>query len=136
MSDATLAIADLANKLAVVGEVRVGLAALETTSAELPVISIWSTEDRPAVDQNYCAPAYTRMVTVEVKILAEEAFGDALDGVLTAIRAALKPVLGQSPLQGALAVRETLARFFAPADNGQIAVVNVQFEFDYLERFA
>ena len=135
MSDATLAIADLANKLAVVGEVRVGRAALETTTAVLPVVSIWSTEDRPAADQSYCAPAYTRALTVEVKIKADAAFGDALDGVLTALRAALKPVIGQPPLQGALALREIAARFYAPADNGDVAVVTVQFELDYLERF-
>lgn len=136
MSDASLALADLASKLAGVGEVRTGLAVLETTSADLPVVSIWSTEDRPSAEQNYCAPAYTRAFTVEVKLLADDAFGDAMDSVLTAIRTALKPVIGQSPLSSALALRETSARFYAPADNGNVAVVTVQYELDYLERFA
>jgi len=138
MSDATLALADLAAKLAVVAPVRAGRAALETTSADLPVITIWSTEDRPADDQGYgYAMQFTRAVTIESKQSATATYHDALDTVLTAIRRALREdMMSGSPLSGyATALRQNAARFFAPADGSEIAVVQVTLEFDYLERF-
>lgn len=138
MSDATLALADLAAKLATVAPVRTGRAALETTSATLPVITLWSTDDRPADDQGYgYAMQYTRSVTMECKLTATTAYHDALDTVLTAIRQALRADLhGGSPLSGyATVLRQNAARFFAPADGSEIAVVQVTLDFDYLERF-
>ncbi len=138
MSDATLALADLAAKLAVVAPVRAGRAALETTSADLPVITIWSTEDRHADDQGYgYAMQFTRAVTIESKQSATATYHDALDTVLTAIRRALREdMMSGSPLSGyATALRQNAARFFAPADGSEIAVVQVTLEFDYLERF-
>ena len=138
MSDATLALADLAAKLAVVAPVRAGRAALETTSVDLPVITIWSTEDRPADDQGYgYAVQFTRSVTIECTLTATPAYHDALDTVLTAIRRALREdLMSGSPLSGyATALRQNAARFFAPAEGSGIAVVQVTLEFDYLERF-
>ena len=138
MSDATLALADLATKLATVAPVRTGRAALETTSVDLPVITIWSTEDRPADDQGYgYAMQFTRAVTIESKQSATATYHDALDTVLTAIRRALREdMMSGSPLSGyATALRQNSARFFAPADGSEIAVVQVTLEFDYLERF-
>lgn len=138
MSDATLALADLATKLKPVAAVRTGRAALETTSAELPVITIWSTEDRQAADQGYgYALQFTRAVTIECKLAATSAYHDALDTILTAVRRALREdLMSGSPLSGyATALRQNAARFFAPADGSDIAVVQVTLEFDYLERF-
>lgn len=138
MSDATLALADLATKLKTVAAVRTGRAALETTSADLPVITIWSTEDRPAEDQGYgYALQFTRAVTIECKQAATSAYHDALDTILTAVRRALRDdLMSGSPLSGyATALRQNAARFFAPADGSDIAVVQVTLEFDYLERF-
>lgn len=138
MSDATLALADLATKLAVVASVRTGRAALETTSADLPVITIWSTDDRPAEDQGYgYAVQFTRSVTIECKQAATSAYHDALDTTLTAIRRVLRDdLMSGSPLSGyATALRQNAARFFAPAEGSGIAVVQVTLEFDYLERF-
>lgn len=138
MSDATLALAALATKLRPVAAVRTGRAALETTSAELPVITIWSTDDRPAEDQGYgYALQFTRAVTIECKLAATSAYHDALDTILTAVRRALREdLMSGSPLSGyATALRQNAARFFAPADGSDIAVVQVTLEFDYLERF-
>lgn len=138
MSDATLALVDLATKLQTVAAVRTGRAALETTSADLPVITIWSIEDRPANDQGYgYALQFTRAVTIECKLAATSAYHDALDTILTAVRRALRAdLMSGSPLAGyATALRQNAARFFAPADGSDIAVVQVTLEFDYLERF-
>lgn len=138
MNDATQALAVLATKLKTVAAVRTGRAALETTSAELPVITIWSTDDRPAADQGYgYAVQFTRAVTIECKLAATSAYHDALDTILTAVRRALREdLMSGSPLSGyATALRQNAARFFAPADGSDIAVVQVTLEFDYLERF-
>ena len=136
MSDASLAITDLAKKLATVATVRVGLAATETTSAALPVITIWSTNDAPVDANQGRGHEYTRTVVLEYKA-ADEKFGDGLDTALTAIRNALKTELVSSiSLSGyANQLRQTGARFFAPADNSDTAIVQVTLEFDYLERF-
>lgn len=138
MSNATLAIADLATKLAAVAPVRTGRAALETTSAALPVITIWSTSDRPADEQGYgYALQYTRSVIIECQIAASAAYHDALDTVLTGIRRALQQDWRNvSPLSGhATSLRQNTASFYIPADNSTVAVVQVALEFDYLERF-
>ena len=136
MSDASLAIADLASKLASVASVRVGLAALETTSAELPAITIWSTNDTPVDGNQGRGHEYTRTVIIEYKAVAAS-FGDGLDTALTAIRRAIRTELVSSvSLSGyANQLRQTGARFFAPAPNGDTAIVQVTLDFDYLERF-
>lgn len=136
MSDASLAMADLATKLGSVATVRVGLAATETTSAALPVITIWSTNDAPVDGNQGRGHEYTRTLVIEYKAVASN-FGDGLDAALTAIRNAIKTELASSvSLSGyANQLRQTGARFFAPADNSDIAIVQVTLEFDYLERF-
>lgn len=137
MSDAALARQELAALLTAIAPVRTGRAALETTSATLPVITLWNTGETQATDQGYGAPAYTRSLTLEYKATASAAYDDALDTVLRAIRLALKPPLGGSPLTHALALRETSVRFFAPdlsQGGSEIAVLQITFEIDYLER--
>lgn len=137
MSDASLAIAALADALTAVAPVRIGRAALETTSATLPVITLWSTDDRPSADPGY-GPVmqYTRTVVIEAKAAATETYHTALDDALTGIRRALQT--GPSnpfPLSGyARALRQTGVRFFAPADNGEVAILQLTLEIDYLER--
>ena len=136
MSNATLALADLATSLTAVAPVLTGRAALETTSADLPVITLWSTEDRPTEDPDYGYPLqFTRTATIECKIAATATYHTALDATLTAIRQVLRTeILSGAPLGGyATALRQNSARFFAPADGGDIAVVQVALEFDYLE---
>lgn len=136
MSDASLAIADLATKLAGVATVRTGLTATESTSAALPVITVWSTNDAPVESAQGRGHEYTRTVVIEYKAAAST-FGDGLDTALTAIRRAIKTeLLSSVSLSGyANQLRQTGARFFAPADNSDIAIVQVTLEFDYLERF-
>ena len=136
MSDATLALADLATKLAAVAPVRAGRAALETTSADLPVITIWSTEDRPMEDPDYGYPVeFTRSATIECKVAATATYHTALDTTLTAIRQVLRTeILSGAPLGGyATALRQNGARFFAPAEGSEIAVLQVVIELDWLE---
>ena len=137
MSDASLAIAALATAVTAVAPVRTGRAALETTSATLPVITIWSTDDRPATDNSGYGPLlYTRTLVVEVKTAATESYHSGLDDALTGIRRALQTSPGNPfPLDGyAKGLRQTAVRFFAPADNGAIAAMQVTLEIDYLER--
>lgn len=138
MSDATLARQELAALLTAIAPVRTGRAALETTSATLPVIVLWSTGDGPATEQGYAARKHTRTLSLEYKTAASATYDDDLDGVLHAIRAALNPAIGEPALPHAMALRETGTRFFAPAIGEQgasnIAALQITFEYDYLER--
>lgn len=137
MSDATSALEALATALSAVAPVRTGRAALETTSVPLPVITLWSTEDVPATEQGYgTALQYTRTVLLELKVAASETYPVDLDTALTGIRRALRPdATHQFPLAGyAVALRQTGTRFFAPADNGAVAMLQLTLEIDYLER--
>lgn len=136
MSNATLALEDLATQLATVAPVRTGRAALETTSAALPIITIWSTDDRPMEEPDYGYPLeFTRTATIECKIAATATYHAALDTTLTAIRQVLRTeILSGAPLGGyATALRQTGARFFAPAEGSEIAVLQVAIEFDWAE---
>jgi hypothetical protein len=115
MSDASLAMADLATKLGSVATVRTGLTATETTSAALPVITLWSINDAPVDGNQGRGHEYTRTLVIEYKAVASS-FGDGLDTALTAIRNALKTELASSiSLSGyANQLRQTGARFFFP----------------------
>lgn len=135
MSDITTILADLATQLSAIAPVRVGQAALETTSAALPVIALWSTTDQPLAEQSYRTPAYTRTVVIEAQIAATATFGDALDTMLSAVRRVMQPQIGQAASAKALAIREQNARFFLPAVDSKIAIVQITLEIDYLERF-
>ncbi len=138
MSDATLAIANLAEKLRAIAPVRIGRPALETTSATyLPVITIWSVSDTVAADQGYgAAMLYTRSLTLEATITANNLYHETLDELLSGIRAAISQKAGQQILGGyATALRQSEARFFAPEPNGNAALLQLTIEFDYLERF-
>lgn len=137
MSDIALARAELVALLAPIAPVKTGRAALETTSATLPVMTLWSTGERLADAQGYSVPAYTRSLTVEYKAVAGTAYDDDLDAVLRQVRLALKPAIGAPPMAHALALRETAVRFFAPdlsQGGGSIAVLQITFDLDYLER--
>lgn len=130
---AKAAIAALKVQLATVYTTLTGRTALETTSATLPVITIYSTGDTLATDQDYSDLTFTRRLTIEAKIAATATYDSALDDALTAIRA----VINQDTLTGewwggnALRVQETSAAFFAPSPNSNEAVLQINLEFDY-----
>ncbi len=130
---AKAAIAALKVQLATVYTPLTGRAALETTSATLPVITIYSTGDSRAADQDYSDLTFTRRVTIEAKVTATATYDSTLDDALAAIRA----VIDQDALTGAwwggnaLRVQETSASFFAPAPNSNEAVLQINLEFDY-----
>lgn len=136
-SNATLAIRDLVTKLGAVGAVRAGRAALETTSADLPIITVRSLSDQPANDQTYDDRAYTRRVGIEALINVSDtnAYHEALDDRLQTIRAAIIPdaVTGLWLGGYALMVRESGVTIQHPADNGGVAVLQLVFEFDYFD---
>jgi len=110
-----------------------GRAALETTSATLPVITLYSTGDARAADQDYSDLTFTRRLTIEVKIAATATYDSTLDDALAAIRAAINPdaLTGEWWGGNALRVQETNAAFFAPAPNSNEAVLQINLEFDY-----
>lgn len=138
MSDITLARAELASLLAQIAPVRTGRDALETTSATLPVIVLWSTGDTTNNQSGFTSPDHTRAITLEYKVKASAAHDDDLDTALSAIRSALAPSSALAALPHATALRETSARFFAPdlsQGGSDIAVLQINLEIDYLERF-
>jgi hypothetical protein len=130
---AKAAIAALKVQLATVYTTRTGRAALEATSATLPVITIYSTGDSRATDQDYSDLTFTRRLTIETKIAATSAYDDTLDDALAAIRAVIQPdtITGEWWGGNALRVEETSAAFFAPAPNSNEAVLQITLEFDY-----
>lgn len=135
-SDASLAIADLATKLSAVAPVRTGLTATETTSATLPVITVFSTNDAPVNGVQGRGHEYTRTLVIEYKAAASS-FGDGLDTALNLIRKALRLDLATSISLGGYAnqLRQTGARFFITENNSDTAIIQVTLEFDYLEKF-
>lgn len=136
-SNATLAIRNLVTKLGTVGTVRTGRSALETTSADLPVMTVRSLGDAPAAKQIYDDRSYTRRVGIEavLDVSTTAAYHEALDDRLSAIRAVIIPDVTTAYWLGgyALDVRETGATMLHPADNSGLAVVQVTLEFDYLD---
>ena len=133
-SNATLAMSALATKLAAVATVRQNRAALETTSATLPIITLVSQSDTRAGEQDYDKWLYTRRAVIEYKIAATSIYQTSLDDALKAIRAALVPDTGGIWLSGyAQDLRDTGATFYHPADNGSDCALQVNIEFDYLE---
>lgn len=133
-SNATLAMTALAAKLATVATVRQNRAALETTSATLPVITLISQSDARTAEQDYDSWMYTRRAVIEYKALASTAYQTSMDDALKAIRAVLVPDTGGAWLSGyAQDLRDTGATFYHPADNGSDCALQVNIEFDYLE---
>ncbi|HNL78618.1 MAG TPA: hypothetical protein PKL33_14370 [Accumulibacter sp.] len=136
MSGVTKALADLKTKLGVIAPVRTGRAALETSSAALPVIVVWSTQDQPTGESGFNSIGYTRTVVIEIKVDAAGEFTDTLDTALSAFRAAIQSVIpGQASLSGAVAVRETGARFYVPESGSGTAISQITLEIDYIEPF-
>jgi hypothetical protein len=127
------AIAALKAQLATVYTTRTGRTALETTSATLPVITLYSTGDTSAADQDYSDLTFTRRLTIEAKIAATATYDSTLDDALAAIRAVINPdaLTGEWWGGNALRVQETNAAFFAPAPNSNEAVLQINLEFDY-----
>ena len=127
------AIAALKVQLATVYTTLTGRAALETTSSTLPIITIYSTGDSHAADQDYSDLTFTRRLTIEVKIAATATYDAALDDALAAIRAVIQPdaLTGEWWGGNALRVQETNAAFFAPPPNSNEAVLQINLEFDY-----
>lgn len=139
MSDATLARNELADLLTQIAPVRTGLAALETTSATLPVMTLWSTAEPQPVERNGFASTHTRSMTLEYKTEATADYEADLNSALRAIRVRLNPPLGEPPLPSVVDLRETGVRFLHPAITEQgasrIAVLQMTLELDYLERY-
>lgn len=137
MSNITLARAELAAMLASIAPVRTGLAALETTSADLPVITLFSTGETVSGEQEYGVDVtYTRALTIEYKTTASADYDDDLEGVLSAIRATLKSPDGDPVIPHALNVRDTGARFFAPdlsRGGSSMAVLQMTLEIEYVD---
>ena len=137
MNDATLALTELAAILTPIAPVKTGRAALETTSDDLPVIALWWTADRVADDQGYGRRRqYTRAVTIELKVSATADYDVQLDNLLQAVRSVLAAQEVGALLGGyATAIRELPCTPYAPAPNGDTAVLQIPIEFDYLTRF-
>lgn len=128
----TTALANLATALGAVAPVRIDRAALETTSATLPVITLVSLSDARA-EPDYATPIFTRRVAIEYKLAAGATYQPALNTALIGIRAALAPAANGQWLGGAAEnVRETGASFLHPAEHGNDAAVQVTAEIDYV----
>lgn len=129
---ATSALAALKVLLGTVAPVLTGRAALEATSATLPVITLYSVSDARASLQDYDDLTFTRRVVVEYKRAASAAYDTDLDTALAAIRGALQPDNDGEWLGGnALRLVETTAALFAPPANSGEAVLQINLEFDY-----
>lgn len=132
MSNATSALTALATKLAAICETRVGRAALETTSATLPVITLLSQGDQAGNDQNYGVLLYTRRVIVEYKAQATDTYHSSMDDALVALRAKIVQDTDGTWLSGyAMDVRETQAAFLHPDVGGDCFVIQLTLELDY-----
>lgn len=135
MSDATLARQTLIGLLqTVVADVRSERAALETTSAELPVMTVFTQSDDPVSDELPGRYRYTRSVIVELKIAASADYETQLDTYLAAIRKALYPK-PRSMILGGYAHKITVgsARIVAPGPQDQTAILQLQISYDYRE---
>lgn len=129
---AKLAIAALKTRLATIQTTLTGRAALETTSAKLPVITLYSTGDSRASLQEYDDLVFTRTLMIELKIAASPIYDEQLDDGLLSIRSVIKQDVNGDWLGGnALRVQETNASFFPPALNSADCVLQVSIEFDY-----
>lgn len=130
---AKAAIAALKVQLATVYTTLTGRDALATTSATLPVLTVYSTGDSRAADQDYDNLTFTRRLVIEAKITASTTYDVVLDDTLAAIRAVIKPDTGTGAWWGghALRVQETNTTFVAPEPNGDVAILQINLEFDY-----
>ena len=130
---AKAAIAALKVQLATVYTTLTGRTALATTGLTLPVLTVFSTGDARAADQDYETLTFTRRLVVECKIAASTTYDETLDDALAAIRAAIKPDVSTGNWWGgnALRVQEISTAFYAPEPNGEVAVLQLNLEFDY-----
>lgn len=134
MSDIQTAMTAIVTRLAGVVPVRTGRTALASSDRTLPSAVMWFASDRPAEGNGYARPVYTREITLEVQIAAGDDYPTELDSMLRQVRQALRPLVDGPVLPTALSLRETGARFFDPADNGDAAVLQISYEVDYLDR--
>lgn len=133
-SNASRALASLATKMSTIATVRTGRSALETTSATLPVITIASQTDARMAEQVYDEIIYVRRVLIEYKCKALDDYQTTMDNALQQIRRQLMADAGDQWLGGyALALRETGATFYHPAESGSDAAIQVAVEFDYFD---
>lgn len=138
-SNATLAIQSLATLLSPLAEgpVRIGRAALETTSAKLPAITIWSKSDTPTGNNDPVEfpVEFTRSLVIECKALAEDDYHETLDGMLSDVRKAIQFTPSNPDILGGYAIRLKIneSQFFAPTAEVDSAVVQIPIEFDYVE---
>jgi hypothetical protein len=135
MSDITSALQALATLLKPIAPVRTGRAALETTSADLPVITLTSLSDTRSSEQTYDAGwSYTRRAIIEYRLTALDDYPDAMDSAAQAIRAALVPdAVGQWLDNHADSLRETAVTFLHPEPHGTDAALQIIIDIDYSE---
>jgi hypothetical protein len=134
VSKITSAMAALATALGAVATVRVGRAALETTSATLPIITLVSLGDARASEQDYDTWTYTRRAAIEYKLAATGTYPATMDTALKAIRALLVPAATGLWLGGhARDVRETGVTFYHPEPHGTDAALQISIDIDYSE---
>jgi hypothetical protein len=126
--------AALATALGTVATVRTGRAALETTSATLPIITLVSLSDARASEQDYDTWTYTRRAAIEYKLAAAAAYPATMDTALKAIRALLVPAATGLWLGGhARDVREAGVTFYHPEPHGTDAALQISIDIDYSE---
>lgn len=135
MSDATLARQTLVGILqTVVATVRSESAALETTSADLPVLTVFTQSDEPASDASPGSYRYTRTLVAELKIAATADYETQLDTYLAAIRKALYPKPRSLILEGhAHKLTVGAARLLEPKPQDRTAILQLQISYDYRE---
>lgn len=137
MSNIILARNELATLLSAIAPVRIGRAALETTSADLPVITLANTAETVSQDQEYGDDVIClRTVTAEYKVIASSSYDDDLSDVLSAVRAKMKSSDGNPVIPHALSIKNTGARFIAPdfsRGGSAIAELQIVFEIEYLD---
>lgn len=130
----TTAISTLATRLGAVATTRIGRDALETTSATLPIITIWSTGDALATAQDYYDyPVRTRTIAIEYKLDGEpDDYHEDLDAALAALLAVIAPDAEGTWLAGAaLELRASAVRWFHPGNGSNLAAVQFTVDIDY-----
>lgn len=136
---ATLARAVLISKLqAAIANIRSERAALETTSAPLPVLTVFSQNDGPSPNEdgkNQSRYRFRRQLVAELKIAMSDDYETQLESYLSAMRASLFVMQREFPLSGhALDVASGEARFLIPEPESRTASLQLSIYFDYLER--
>lgn len=129
-------LAELESRLSGVYTALTGRPALETTSQELPVMTLVSMRDELTAEVGYDEmPTATRSAYIECKVsAASDSYQDDLNDALIAIRAAIAQDSDGRWLGGAaLEIRQQIAAFNHPTPGGEIATVVIPIDIDYTQ---